>query len=129
MRNPILIVLLFMLAACASSKPSFRRSKPIATYYGMEDMLGDGYLTLKENGYFRYYEKRWVVFMVKMNEYHGRYSRKDDTIILDWLDADPKKIKYFLSKKCVVKDSSRKIWFVDETNGRFLWGLSLVGRK
>jgi hypothetical protein len=131
---PKYLILLLMLSSCATTKSSFnkkeyRRSKSIAIYSGMADELQDGYLVLKENGYFEFYQKLWVIISMKEAEYIGHYSRKNDTLYLDWLHVDPKQIKSYLSSKCIIKTSEKEVWFVDEITNERLWGLSLASRR
>jgi len=59
----------------------------------------------------------------------GRYSQKNDTLYLNWLDTDPKQIKYYLSKKCVFDSTTKSLWFIDELSNQRLWGLGLTFRK
>ena len=111
------------------NKKEYRRSKPIATYVGMGNDLQDGYLVLKENGYFKFYQKLWLGITLKQDEYAGRYSQSGDTLYLDWLQTDPKKIKNYLSRKCIITPSKKRVWFVDETTNKLLWSLSLASKK
>ena len=136
MRNLSLkyLVLLLLLGSCATTnsslnKKEYRRSKSIATYSGMTNELEDGYLILKENGYFKFSQKLWMVIRIKVADYTGRYSRKNDTLFLDWLNVDPKQIKYYLSGKCIIKASEKEVWFVDEITNEKLWGLSLALKR
>ena len=128
------LILLLLLGSCVTTNSSFnkkeyRRSKPIATYSGMTNELEDGYLVLKENGYFKFYQKFWIVFTIKEADYMGRYSQKNDTLFLDWLNVNPKQIKYYLSGKCIIKASEKEVWFVDEITNERLWGLSLASNR
>jgi hypothetical protein len=125
---------LLILTSCAAAnktfdKKKYRQSKTLATYTGMANELQDGYLVLKENGYFEFYEKLWVIVSIKQGEYAGRYSQKDDTLYLDWLDTDPKQIKYYLSKKCTIDPATKSLWFIDELTNQRLWGLGLTLKK
>ncbi len=68
--SPKYLILLLMLGSCATTNSSFnkneyRRSKSIATYSGMTNELEDGYLILKENGYFKFYQKLWMIINIK----------------------------------------------------------------
>ena len=136
MKFPFLqyFILLLMVSSCATAdrslnKKEYRRSKPIATYSSMANELEDGYLVLKENGYFQFYQKLWIGISIKENEYIGRYSLNNDTLYLNWLSADPKRIKYYLSRKCIIKSSEKQAWFVDEITNERSWGLSLVSNR
>lgn len=118
----------FTLSSCATTngtfdKREYRKSKTLATYTGMANELQDGYLVLKENGYFKFYQKLWLVVSIKQGESVGRYSQKNDTLYLNWLDTDPKQIKYYLSKKCVIDSTTKSLWFIDELSNQRLWGL------
>ncbi|MBL0358322.1 MAG: hypothetical protein IPP72_16280 [Chitinophagaceae bacterium] len=119
------------LCSCAAvnktfDKREFRKSKVIATYTGMANELQDGYLVLKENGYFKFYQKLWLIVTIKQGENFGRYSQSNDTLYLNWLDINPKEIKYYLSSKCVIDPTTKNLWFIDEITNQRLWGL---GRK
>jgi hypothetical protein len=132
--SPKYLILLLMLGSCATTSTSFnkkeyRRSKPIATYSGMTNELEDGCLILKENGYFEFDQKLWTIINIKEAGYIGRYSRKNDTLFLDWLNVDPKQIKYYLSGKCIINASEKEAWFVDEITNEKLWGLSMASNR
>lgn len=136
MKNTILKYFLFVLtfSSCtttnrAFNKMEYRRAKALATYAGMANELQDGYLVLKENGYFKFYQKLWLIVSIKQGEFVGRYSQKNDTIYLDWLNTDPKQIKYYLSRKCVINPTTKSLWFIDEVTNQKLWGLGLTSNK
>lgn len=136
MKTTIVKYNLFILAlfSCATSNKAFdkreyRKSKAIATYTGMANELQDGYLVLKENGYFKFYQKLWLIVSIKQGESVGRYSQKNDTIYLNWLNTEPKQIKYFLSKKCVIDSTTKSLWFIDELSNQRLWGMGLTLNK
>ena len=102
-----------LLGACATTnssinKKEYKRSKSIAIYSGMTNELEDGYLVLKENGYFKFYEKWWLGISIKENEYIGHYSQKNDTLFLDWLNIDPKQIKNYCLVNVLSKRQKRK---------------------
>lgn len=122
------------LSSCAAAnrtfdKKEYRKSKTLATYTGMANELQDGYLVLKENGYFKFYQKLWLIVSIKQGESAGRYSQTNDTLYLNWLDTDPKQIKYYLSKKCVIDSTTKSIWFIDELTNQRLWGLGLTSKN
>ena len=132
MKKSLVKYLLFVLmcTACATSntninKREFRKSKSLVTYSGMANEFQDGYLILLENGYFKFYQKFWLIVSIKQGEYLGRYSQVNDTIHLNWLDTDPKEIKYYLSNKCIIDTGTNYLWFVDEVTNKKLWGLGL----
>ena len=132
--SPKYLILLLMLGSCATTNSSFnkreyRKSKSIATYSGMMNELEDGYLILKENGYFKFYQKLWMIINIKEGDYFGRYSQKNDTLFLDWLNVDPKQIKYYLSSRCIINASEKEVCFVDEITYKKLWGLSLASNR
>jgi hypothetical protein len=136
MKNVFLKYFIFSLAlsSCATTKEGFKKkeyknSKKLATYTGMANELQDGYLVLKENGYFKFYQRLWLIFNIKQGESVGRYSQNNDTITLNWLDTDPKQIKYYLSKKCVIDSTTKSLWFIDELTNQRLWGLGLTQNK
>jgi len=129
MKKSLVKYLLFVLmcTACATSntninKREFRKSKSLVTYSGMANEFQDGYLILLENGYFKFYQKFWLIVSIKQGEYLGRYSQVNDTIHLNWLDTDPKEIKYYLSNKCIIDTGTNHLWFVDELTNKKLWG-------
>ncbi len=136
MINNLFKYLLFVLtlSSCASAnktfdKKEYRKSKTLTTYTGMANELQDGYLVLKENGYFKFYQKMWLIVNIKQGESVGRYSQKSDTLYLDWLDTDPKQIKYYLSKKCVIDSTTKNLWFIDELTNQRLWGMGLASKN
>jgi hypothetical protein len=118
-----------LLSSCAANhfkfeKRAYRNSKTLVTYTGMANEFEDGYLVLKENGYFKFYQKLWLVIIrIKDGESVGRYTQKNDTLYLHWLDKDPKQIAYYLSKKCVIDSTTKKLWFIDELSNQRLWSL------
>lgn len=125
---------IFILSSCATSnkpfeKGDYKKSKVLATYTGMANELQDGYLVLKENGYFKFYQKLWLIISIKQCESVGRYSQKNDTLYLNWLDTDPKQFKYYLSKKCIIDSTTKSLWFIDEVSNQRLWGMSLALNK
>ena len=127
-------LLALILSSCAATNENFdkrryRKSKVLATYTGMANELQDGYLLLKENGYFKFYQKLWVIVSIKQGENIGRYSQSNDTLYLNWLDTDPKEIKYYLSSKCVIDSTTKTLWFIDEVTNERLWGLGQKTKK
>jgi len=136
MKNNLLkyLLIILTLASCATTnnffdKKEFRKSKTLTTYTGMANELQDGYLVLKENGYFKFYQKLWLIVSIKQGESIGRYSQKNDTLYLNWLDTDPKQIKYYLSKKCVIDSTTKSLWFIDELTNQRLWGMGLTSKN
>jgi hypothetical protein len=101
------------------NKKEYKRSKILATYTGMANELQDGVLVLKENGYFRFYEKFWFTVSIKQDASVGRYTQKNDTLYLDWLGADSLKKRYYLSKKCFIDSSTRNLWFIDDSKNPY----------
>ncbi|GAB4093793.1 hypothetical protein GCM10028786_27200 [Flaviaesturariibacter terrae] len=101
---------------------AYRKSKVLATYSGMVSEFEDGYLQLRENGYFTYYEKIWLVLTLKKGTYAGRYSQRGDTLRLDWLGTAPGRVHYFISDRCVADPATGNLWFVDSSSKR-LWEL------
>jgi hypothetical protein len=125
-----LILFLLIITSCATSSHDFnnreyRKSKSLFTYKAMANELQDGCLILKENNYFKYYDKLWLVVNIKLGEYIGRYSQSNDTIYLNWLGSDPKNIHPYLSNKCIVDSSTKSLWFIDNSTNERLWGLKL----
>ena len=121
---------LLLIASCATSNKSqdskeFKKAKTVVTYSGMKNELGDGYMIFKANNYFMYYGKQWAVVNIKQNEVIGRYTQTNDTIYLNWLGADPKKIYRNLSNKCVIDTTAKQLWFLDEAINKRVWGLNL----
>jgi hypothetical protein len=136
MKRHLLKYLLFVLilSSCATTnsvfdKKEYRKSKTLVTYKGMAGEFQDGYLVLKENGYFKFYQKLWLIVSIKQEESIGRYSQKNDTLYLNWFNKDPKQIKYYLSKKCVTDSTTKGLWFIDELTNQKLWGLGLTLNK
>ena len=136
MKNSLLKYFIFVLtlSSCSTTNKTFDKkeywkSKALSTYTGMANELQDGYLVLKENGYFKFYQKLWLVVSIKQGESVGRYSQKNDTLLLNWLNTDPKQIKYYLSKKCVIDSTTKSLWFIDEVTNQRLWGMGLTSKK
>jgi hypothetical protein len=130
MKKSLLQYFFFVLifSSCATNKLDFnkkeyRKSNTLVKYSGNENELQDGYLVLKENGYFKFYEKLWLIVTIKQGEYIGRYSQKDDTLYLNWSNKDTKQIKPYLSKKCIIDSTTKSLWFIDELDNKRLWGL------
>ena len=127
-------LLLLLVASCATThksinKKEFRRSKTLVTYSGMGDDLQDGYLVLKENNYFVFYQRIWLVGNIKHGEYVGRYDQQNDTLYLNWLGTDPKQIKYYLSAKCIIDAGTKQLWFIGDSSDEKLWRLRRVTRQ
>jgi hypothetical protein len=125
--------LLFVLAisSCVATnktfdKKEYKKSRAIATYSGMGNELQDGYLVLKENNYFTFYQKSWLLVSIKQGECIGRYSQNNDTLYLNWPSTDPRQIKDYLSRKCLIDTGSRTLWFVDDSTNEKLWQLRLA---
>ncbi len=121
-------LLLLALLSCAPPMENFRRSeyrksRPVATYSGMANEFEDGFLVLKENGYFRYYHTFWLLVNIRESSYRGRYTESHDTLYLSWPVKDPRQIKPFLSRICIRDSAAKTLWFVDEKSGERLWGL------
>jgi hypothetical protein len=136
MKNTLLKYLLFILtlSSCATTnkifdKKEYKKSRILATYTGMTNELQDGYLVLKENGYFKFYQKLWLIVSIKQGESVGRYSQNGDTLYLNWLDTEPKQMKYYLSKKCTIDSTTKNLWFIDELTNQRLWGLNLTSKN
>jgi|GEM_PF-1490520 len=123
-----LLFFLFVLAGCAGNNRAFdkelRKSKSVRTYKGNVNEFQDGYLVLKENNYFVYYDRLWVLFNLKQGEYTGRYSQSNDTLYLNWQNANPRNIHQFLTSTCVLDTSKKSIWFFDVAVNNKVWGLN-----
>jgi hypothetical protein len=120
---------LLLLISCTAgnktfNKKEYRHSKTLVTYSAMANELEDGYLLLKENGYFTYYQRIWIIGNLKEGAYVGRYAQKSDTVYLNWLKADPRQIKSYLSNKAVMDSSGKRFHFVDERTDEVLWRLN-----
>jgi len=111
------------------NRKEYRKSKELATYKGMENEFQDGYLILKENGYFVFYEKTWMVVSIKHGKTIGRYSMKSDTLHLNWLETNPQKIKQYISSKCIIDSTTKSLWFVDEIENKRLWKLIALNKQ
>ena len=126
------LVIIFYSCANANKtidKRKFKKSKSVSVYTGMANEFEDGYLVLKENGYFKFYQKFWFIVSIKQGESIGQYSQSNDTLYLNWLDKDPKQIKHYLSKKCIIDSSTKSLWFIDEQNGHRLWEMRQSSKK
>jgi len=125
-----LIIFIILFSSCAAGnrtvdKKKYRHSKTLVTYSGMANEFEDGYLQLKENGYFKYYQRIWLLGNLKEGAYIGRYTQSNDTIYLNWLNADPKKIKNYLSSIAVKDTTVKSVSFIDEVSGERLWSIGL----
>jgi len=136
MRNSILkyFLMLLILQSCTTSNTrfaikEFKKSKTLTSYSGMENELQDAYLVLKENGYFNFYQKIWIIISIKQTPDFGTYFRKNDTLFLNWVDADPKKIRSYLSNKCVIDSANESLWFLDEITNKRLWEMGSARNK
>lgn len=121
---------LLVLLGCGSSQPEFdksefRRAKLLCRFTGMANELEDANLELRANGYFAYYSTLWLGVTIKQATFRGRYFKQSDTIYLNWIQIDPKSIKPYLSRKCLVDSNSKRLWFVDEQTGERFLGLHL----
>ena len=133
MKKAFYAVGVIVLTACAatgsSSDKAYSKAKTISVYSGNANELQDGTLVLKEGGYFSFYLQTWFLLSTKHSGVVGRYTQRNDTIHLNWLTADPKKIKPYLSDICVIDPVSRNLWFVDTVTHQRLWELRLQPNK
>jgi hypothetical protein len=123
-------LLLLMLISCSTAgkiinTKDYRKSKTLWVYKSMENELEDGYLLLKENHYFKFYETAGLGVNIKQSVYTGLYRQSNDTLWLNWLQVNPEQIKPFLSRKCLLDSSGQNVWFVDEVTNQKLWELRL----
>lgn len=88
----------------------------------MANELQDGFLILKDNGKFRFHMNLWMILNFKTSKNTGTYVQVKDTLFLDWEGTDPKNIKPYLSRKCIL-DSSGMLWFVEEHTNKKLWSM------
>lgn len=95
-------------------------------YSQMANEFADDYFVLKENGFFEYYQKLWVIVNIRMVSYKGRYTQAGDTLTLDWLGTDPKRLRYYLSHTALLDSSKAGIMFVDELAGKEIRHMSLT---
>lgn len=134
-RNRFLYVLsLFVFFACGTVQPEyekreFRRAKLQYRFTGMANELEDANLELRTNGYFAYYSTLWMGVTIKQATYRGRYIKQGDTIFLNWYQTDPKRIKPYLSGKCLADSNSKSLWFLDEQTGERSLALHLSPNK
>lgn len=129
----ILLLTLVTLLACTSEKhlisgKEYRKSKPIVTYCGMANELQDGCLVLKENGYFSFRQKLWLIITINLHSYKGKYTQEGDTVYLKWNKFNPKTIWPFLSNKCFIDSVNKSIWFIEEGTNEKLWGAGLKSK-
>jgi hypothetical protein len=124
-----LLFFLLVLAGCAGNNRAFykglRKSKSVRTYKGSVNEFQDGYLVLKENNYFVYYDRIWLLFNLKQVDNAGRYTQSNDTLYLNWLSGDPRSIHQFLTNTCVLDSAQKGIWFFDVAENNKTWGLNL----
>lgn len=68
--------------------------------------MNDAYFVIRENNFFEFY--RLLFDSVKNSSYPGRYSKKGDTLLLDFYD---KKGAAILGTRAIVNDPNKKITF------------------
>lgn len=84
---------------------AFNASKVVLSFTSIADM-NDSHFDIKENNYFEFY--RQLFDSVKNTRYPGRYTRKGDTLYLDYYNPKGKKL---LGSKAVVNDGKKEILF------------------
>lgn len=130
---PLYFLLAMAFFSCATRHPAlsdpYQHAAQLATYRGPTTDMQDGYLVLTKNGYFKFYEEACPLYCMKDKDYFGRFSQTNDTLYLDWQGTDPKKVKHFLSRKCVVDTATKSLSFIDEVTNQRLWKITMVTTK
>lgn len=86
-------------------KAAFDASKVQIIFKSVADM-NDSYFEIKENNFFEFY--RQLFDSIKNTSYPGRYSKKGDTLLLQFYD---KKGKALLGNKAVISQGNKEIIF------------------
>ena len=105
----------FVLCIClysCSPASKFKQDKPLfdsaaitMRFKSVADM-NDSYFVIKEDNFFEFY--RLLFDSVKNSSYPGRYSKKGDTLLLQFYD---KKGRAILGNKALVDEGKNKITF------------------
>lgn len=89
----------------SKDKAAFDASKVQISFKSVADM-NDSYFEIKENNFFEFY--RQLFDSIKNTSYPGRYSKKGDTLLLQFYD---KKGKALLGNKAVISQGNKEIIF------------------
>ena len=107
----LITILSTIILSCSPSfkfrndKPLFEASKVQMSFKSVAD-LNDSYFELKENNFFEFY--RQLFDSVKNTSYPGRYTKKGDTLFLQFYN---KKGLQLLGSKAVVNEKKKQIVF------------------
>ena len=107
----LITILSTIIFSCSPSfkfrndKPLFEASKVQMSFKSVAD-LNDSYFELKENNFFEFY--RQLFDSVKNTSYPGRYTKKGDTLFLQFYN---KKGLQLLGSKAVVNEKKKQIVF------------------
>ena len=86
-------------------KPLFDASAIRMSFKSVADM-NDSYFVIKENNFFEFY--RQLFDSVKNTSYPGRYTKKGDTLLLNFYN---KKGKELLGSKALIDEGKKEIRF------------------
>ena len=89
----------------SKDKAAFDASKVQISFKSVADM-NDSYFEIKENNFFEFY--RQLFDSIKNTSYPGRYSKKGDTLLLQFYD---KRGKVLLGDKAVINPGKKEIIF------------------
>ncbi len=106
--------MLFLLSSVIACSPAqlfkkdkalFDASKVTRSFTSVADM-NDAYFDIRENNFFEFY--RQLYDSLKNSSYPGKFSRSNDTLILDFYDKKGKKI---LGGKAIIDEEKNQIRF------------------
>lgn len=95
----------------SKDKAAFEASAVVQRYKAVADM-NDFYFELRENGYFEFY--RQLFDSVKNSRYPGKYTRNNDTLLLNFYNNKGKEI---LGNKALINPVKKEIIFFDNYPG------------
>ena len=130
LKIPLVIFASILLVGCRTAKVAknrklYRHSKDLAVYGEMSNELQDDIFVLKENYFFRFYRTLWLGVDLKLGSSVGRYHIQNDTIYLNWIGADPKTIRPYLSRVCLLDSSGNHLSFLDDITNQKVQTLNL----
>lgn len=114
MRNMIIIFIL-LFSGCNSKKEQktdllkLEKAKIISTFKSSSDM-NNSYFILKEGNYFEFYKNLYD--SIKNTHFAGKYSRKGDTLILNFWDNKGEEI---FGNRAIINTEKNKIYFFNSS--------------
>ena len=95
----------------SKDRASFESAAVIKKYKAIADM-NDAYFVIKENNFFEFY--RELFDSVKNTSYPGRYTKRGDTLILNFYNNKGRDI---LGSKALIDQVKKEIIFFDKYRG------------